>query len=86
MSINEFIDGVHQWISMDFQFFEIQFFEETMNKPWKTMEKHETTKSILSVSRDGSWRNQESMRSRGPVISQPGGGGSSEIMKARRSA
>ena len=26
---------VQQWISMDFQFFEIQFFEKTMNKPLK---------------------------------------------------
>ena len=34
-----FIDGVQQWISMDFQFFEIQFFEKTMKnnkKLWKT--------------------------------------------------
>ena len=40
-----FIYGVHQWISMDFQFFEIQFFEKTMKKqlknnekPWNTIE------------------------------------------------
>ena len=34
-----FIGGHHQWISMDFQFFEIQFFEKTMEKQWKTMKK-----------------------------------------------
>ena len=41
---------VQQWIPMDFQFFEIQFFEKTMKnnekqwnnyeKPWKTMKNH----------------------------------------------
>ena len=47
ISINEFIDGpsmnslmdVHQWIPMDFQFFEIQFFEKTIEKPFKNHEK-----------------------------------------------
>ena len=29
-----FIDGVQQWISMDFQFFEIQLFEKTMKRQW----------------------------------------------------
>ena len=32
-----FIDGVQQWISMDFQFFEIQIFENTMKNHAKTM-------------------------------------------------
>ena len=45
-SMNSLMD-VHQWISMDFQFFEIQFFEKTMKnneKPWKAYEQSRKTR------------------------------------------
>ena len=37
---------VQQWISMDFQFFEIQFFEKTMKKQWKNYKKQWKMKTM----------------------------------------
>ena len=44
---------IHQWISMDIQFFEIQFFEiqfhaKTNEKQWKTMKHHKHNKTLMN--------------------------------------